>query len=94
MTNGGLLTTNQQVHLKKYGNLWYHPKAINNIPSLSNVKKKSLIIYYSDNGYRFIVINIRPGGHNTIFTANNDGLYYNDMRNIKGVSMLSTMEGN
>ena len=41
MTIVGLLTTNQQGHLKKYGNIWYQPKAISNILSMSNLKKKN-----------------------------------------------------
>ena len=94
MTNGGLLTATQQVHLKNYGNVWYQPKYISNILSLSNINKKNRIIYDSENGDRFIVINKIPGGHNMIFTANNDGLYYNDMSSTKGVSMLSIMEEN
>ena len=47
MTNGSLLKTNQKVHLKIYGNIWYHPKAISNILSLSNVKGENFIIYDS-----------------------------------------------
>ena len=40
------------------------------------------------------MINTRPGGHDIIFTENKGEIYYNDMSNTKGVSMLSTMEEN
>ena len=80
--------------MNKYGDLWYHPKAISNILSLSTVKKNNRIIYDSNNGYRLIVINTRPGGHKMIFTEKNYGLYYNDVCNTKGVSMLNTVEEN
>ena len=39
-------------------------------------------------------MNTRPGGHNMIFTDNNGKIYYNDMRNNEGVSMLNTVEEN
>ena len=84
MGNGGLLTSNQQVNLKIYGNLWYNPKAIGNILSLSNVKKKNTIIYNSENGEILIVINTIPGGQDMIFTANKDMRYYKYMSNTKG----------
>ena len=71
MTNGGLLTTNQQGQLNIYGNIWYKTKSINNTLSLSNINKKNCIIYDSRNGDRFIVINTRPGGQEMIFTAKN-----------------------
>ena len=92
ITNGSLVTTNQQVNLNSYVNVWYHTKSIRNILSLRNVKKKNLIIYDYNNGYKFIDIHTRPGGYDMIFTANKYGLYYNDISNTKGVSMLVTVE--
>ena len=94
MTNGGLLTINQEVHLNNYGNLWYHPRSISNILSLSNIKKMNDTIHASKNGDIFIVMNKRPGIQDMIFTYNKDVLYYNDISNTEGVSMLSTVEEN
>ena len=74
--------------------MWYHPKSIRNILSLSTINKKNYNIYDSENGEKIIVIITRSGGHNMIFTSNKDILYYNDMNNTEGVSMLSTMEEN
>ena len=72
MTNVGLLTTKQQGNLKNYGNVWYHPKAIRNILSLSNVNKNNRIIYDSENRDIFIVIIKKPGGQDMILMANKD----------------------
>ena len=83
---------NKQVHLKNDGNVWYHPKAISNILSMRNVKMKNCIIYESENGDIFIVINTRPGAKDMILTANKDGLYYNNRINNKGVYMLITVK--
>ena len=94
LTNGDLLTKNQQGYLRNYGNVWYHPKAISNILSTKNVNKKNLITYNSKNGDSFIVINKTPRGNNMIFTAKNDGIYYKNMSNTEGVSMISTAEEN
>ena len=94
MTNGGLLEMNQQGHLDNYGNVQYYLRSIRNILSLRNVNKNNSIIYNSRNVDKFIVINRRPGGHNIIFTAKKYGLYYNNMRNTQGVSMLINVEEN
>ena len=42
---------------------------------MRNVNKNNHIIYNSDNGDKFIVINKIPGGHDMIFRANNWGIY-------------------
>ena len=47
MNNGISFPTNQLVRFRKYGNVWYHPKAMGNILRLGNIKKKNLIIYDS-----------------------------------------------
>ena len=39
----------------------------------------------------FIIINARPGGHDIIFTENNDRLYYKNMNNTEGVYMINTV---
>ena len=80
--------------MENYGNVLYYPKDISNILSISNVSKKNLTIYNSKNGEMFIVINTRPGGLNMMFTARNDGIYYDDMRNTEGMSMLNILEDN
>ena len=74
------------------GNVWYYPKSISNIPSLRNIKNKNCIIYKSENGDRFILINTRPGVHDMIFTAKKDGPYYNNMINTEGVYIIITVE--
>ena len=44
MTNGSLLTTNQQGRLNNYVNVYYHTKFISNILSQINVKNVNRII--------------------------------------------------
>ena len=92
MNNGGLLTTNQQGNFNNDGNIWYHPKAISSILILRNVKKIIVLYTTLKMEKKFTVINKRLEGHDTIFTANKDRLYYNNMKNTKDVSMLSTVE--
>ena len=94
MTNGGLLKKNKQVHLKNYGNVWYKPKYISNILSLSDVKKSNRIIYDSDNGDRFIIIKTVSGWKYMIFTVNSDRLYYKNMGNTESVYIISTVKKN
>ena len=92
MNHEGVLTTNKHGHLKSYGNVWYNTKDISNIISMSNLNNKYRIIYDSDNGYGITVINKISGGHNMISTANNGRIYYNNMSNTKGLSILSNVE--
>ena len=40
------------------------------------------------------MINTRPIEHGILFTVNKYGIYYNDMSNTKGVSMLINVEEN
>ena len=94
MNNGGWLTTNQQGHLKNHVNVWYHPKYISNILSLSDVKKSNRIIYDSDNGDRFIIIKTVSGWKYMIFTVNSDRLYYKNMGNTESVYIISTVKKN
>jgi len=62
-SNGGVLETSKQAILPEYGRVWYSPKAITNILSLSNVKKQKRVRYDSENGDVFKVMN---GGSNTL----------------------------
>jgi hypothetical protein len=48
VTNGGQLNTNMKGYLPNYGDVWYHPQAITNILSLSNVKKHFKVTFDSE----------------------------------------------
>ena len=54
-TNGGSITTSKKGFLKGYGKVWYHPDAITNILSMSNVKKQFRVTYDSDSVDRFTI---------------------------------------
>ena len=53
--NAGVTTTNLIGDLPGYGQVWYHPKGIANILSLSRVKEKYKVTYDSTNGNAFII---------------------------------------
>ena len=63
-------------------------------PKSEQHKNKNFNIYNFNNGEIFIVNNKRPGVQNILFKSKNDIIYFNDMNNTKGLSMLSTMEEN
>jgi len=42
-------------HFLNYGDVWYHPDAITNILSLSNVKRKYIVTYDSSKENSFLV---------------------------------------
>ena len=44
-TNGGILCTNQQVQIPKFGNIWYAPKAVAIILSMAELEDRYCIMY-------------------------------------------------
>ena len=54
-TNGGQLSTNMKGHLRNYGDVWFHPKAITNIISMRNMSKLHRITYDSNLDDTFVV---------------------------------------
>ena len=91
-TNGGVLVTNTKADLPGYGTVWFDERAITNILSLSNVKKKRRIVYDSENGDTFEVIN--KNGDKLKFGPSEHGLYYYDLNKTEGFSMLQTVQEN
>ena len=83
--------------LEGYRPVWYHPKAIANILSLSRVEVKQLITYNSRDKNGFVVhyLNDKPKHYYKICTK---GLYYNDMSvvdhatNLAGISTVDKNE--
>lgn len=71
--NAGTVLVNQVGQFKGYGEIWYHPRAIANILSLSNVQKRFKVTYDSGNGDHFIVH--QPNGKCRIFRPTKKGLY-------------------
>ena len=89
-SNGGTLITTQKGILDGYGEVWYHPDAITNILSMSNVKQKYRVTYDSHGEDRFIVY--RPN-ELLYFNCSANGLYFHDTMN-KHVTLVSPISDN
>ena len=74
--NAGCRWTNQKGYLPGYGVVWYDPKAIANILSLSNVSLRYRVKYDSEDGNRFVVT--LKSGTEKVFELSKTGLYYLD----------------
>ena len=87
ISNGGTLKITKKGTLDGYGLVWYHPKAITNILSLSNVTNRIPISYDSRNGEVFIMH--KPEG-DRYFTQISAGLYRFDTRDEANYAFLTT----
>ena len=76
--------------LSGYGDVWYDNRAMTNILSLNNMKKKYKITYDSSKGDRFTVHKPDKLVH---FTCSKNGLYYHDTRN-RQINLVNTVEEN
>jgi hypothetical protein len=72
-TNGGKLFTNQKATVPNYGEVWYNPKAVTNIFSLSEMEKKHRITYDSTKEKAFTV---HLPNKEVKFSKSSNGLYY------------------
>lgn len=91
--NAGTVIVTQMGTFPGYGEVWYHPAAIANILSLSNVQRHFKVTFNSDNGNQFVVH--RPDGTNRIFSPTEKGLYASDVNNTgKQIVMVSTVDEN
>ena len=70
-SNGGANVTSLKGTLAGYGKVWFDPKGIANILSLSRVAKKYRITYDSEEGNRFVVT--KSDGSKRIFTQSDTG---------------------
>ena len=89
-TNGGILQSNKKGFLPNYGKVWYDPRAITNILSLFNVKKKHRVVYDSAKDDKFKVY---VKGRVLEFIPSQNGLYYYD-NSKNDFCMLDTVEEN
>ena len=76
-TNTGEMEVTKKGELNGYGQVWFDHRAMTNILSLHNVKKKHPVTYDSSNGDRFIV---HKPEKKLYFTCSRNGLYYHDTR--------------
>jgi hypothetical protein len=94
--NAGIATTNLIGDFPGYGMVWYHPKGIANILSLSRMRKHGYrVMYYSGAGNQFIV-HMSDGSAPRIFQQSECRLFYMDMRdqNGKAVALVNTVASN
>jgi hypothetical protein len=75
--NAGLSHTNMVGDLDGYGTVWYNPKGIANILSLSQVEKKYRVTYDSAIAKTFVVH--KDDGSECRFIQDKSGLFYMDM---------------
>jgi Zinc knuckle len=75
--NAGITSTNLKGDLPGYGTVWYHPKGIANILSLSRVKENGYRVTYDSNNDTGFTIT-KPDGSTRMFKESNKGLFYLD----------------
>lgn len=91
--NAGTVLVTQMGTFKGYGKVWYHPGAIANILSLSNVQKVYRVTYDSAEGNQFVVH--RDDGTSRVFKATDKGLYASEVEGTRrGVALISTVKEN
>lgn len=95
--NAGTIVVTQVGTFPGYGEVWYHPEAIANILSLSNVQKRFRVTFDSDHRNQFVVY--RPDGTRRVFRPTEKGLYTSAVNSVSAVTnageqvaMASTVE--
>ena len=78
--NAGVAVTNLVGDLPGYGTVWYHPKGIANILSLSRVAIKHRVTFDSTAGNEFVVH--KGAGSTRRFKQSERGLYYMDVSEV------------
>ena len=86
--NAEISHMSQVSDLPRYGMVWFHPKGITNILSLSWVKNKYQITFNSADDNTFMVH--KPNGTTCRFQESSHGLYYHDMQTSASASLLVT----
>jgi hypothetical protein len=90
--NAGVTRTNMVGDLEGYGTVWYNPKGIANILSLSQVEKKHRVTYDSSAEKAFIVH--KEDGSERRFKQAKSGLFYLDTTKEVGTVLVNTVDDN
>lgn len=91
--NAGTVVVTQMGTFRGYGKVWYHPDAIANILSLSNVQTKFRVTYDSKSGNHFVVH--RDDGSQRLFSPTTKGLYVSQINDHRSeVTMINTVKEN
>jgi hypothetical protein len=96
--NAGIATTNLISDFPGYGTVWYHPKGIANILSLSRLRARGYrVVYDSDEDNQFVVYT-SDGSPPHIFKQSERGLFYMDALDRddgkQGVTLVTTVASN
>ena len=76
--------------LNIYGRVWYYPKAIANILSLSCATRKYLVVFDSEAGNRSRMMML---GREVVFNVSTTGLYYHDTVDF-AIVLVNTVDDN
>jgi hypothetical protein len=91
--NAGVTRTNMVAGvLNGYGTVWYNPKGIANILSLSQVEEKHRVAYNSAASKAFIVH--KNDGSKRRFEQAKNGLFYMDTEQTSGTVLVNAVEEN
>ncbi|KAI2491389.1 Reverse transcriptase (RNA-dependent DNA polymerase) [Fragilaria crotonensis] len=89
--NAGITSTKLIGELQGYGTVWYNPKGIANILSLSRVKERGYRVTFDSSDGNAFHLHKSDGGVR-IFTQSDKGLYYLDTQeDTTGVSLVNTV---
>ena len=90
-TNGGSLTTTQKAMIRNYGEVWFHPKAITNVLSLTNVENKGFCVTYdtADGQDGFVVH--KPNGKKLLFRKHRKGLHFHHTKE-RHLTLVTTVQ--
>jgi hypothetical protein len=90
--NEGMSHTNLQGELEGYGPVWYNPKGIASILSLSKLQLKHRVMYDSEKMIQFVVHKECDRQH--IFKQSENGLFYLDFSEVEetGTVLINTVE--
>jgi hypothetical protein len=89
----GIANTSMVGDLPGYGTVWYHPKGITNILSLSCIIEKGYhVTFDSKDGDNKLIVNKPDEGTPRVFTQSDCGLYYTDMKLSNGTALVTTVE--
>jgi hypothetical protein len=90
--NAGVTHNNMVSKSNGYGTVWYNPKGIANILSLSQVEKKHRVTYDSAASKAFVVH--KSDGSECRFEQAKSGLFYMDTEQTSGTVLVNTVEEN
>jgi hypothetical protein len=90
--NAGVTRTNVVGELNGYGTVWYNPKGIAKILSLSQVEKKHRVTYDSAASKAFVLH--KSDGSERQFEQANSGLFYMDTEQTSNTVLVNTVEEN